>query len=212
MADQLDDWKDYQRLKTIDRGEDFAFLRELVSSPITGMSEYPGHRDSGYFSRRGSKASRKLEETPDLEGGEEHFSRRTSSKLVAELKEQEDADDGNGGYFSRQNSGLKFSTSAPSSEEAIGEEDDDTDDVEYNDRKVSESISYAELMSDIEFTFVAEGTPPSTGDDVESTPIASNAVGLTDPATDSPAGLTELQQLRKRQGQSAESGIEHSNG
>ena len=33
MADQLDDWKEYLRLKIIDRGNDFAVLRDC-QSPI----------------------------------------------------------------------------------------------------------------------------------------------------------------------------------
>ena len=32
MADQLDDWKEYLHLKNIDRGKDFALLREIVST------------------------------------------------------------------------------------------------------------------------------------------------------------------------------------
>ena len=56
MADQLDDWKDYLHLKNMDRGKDFAFLREVVSSPLIGLGkEAETTNDSGYFSRRGSK-------------------------------------------------------------------------------------------------------------------------------------------------------------
>lgn len=61
-SDQLDDWKDYQRLKLIDRGDDFAMLREILAQP-QGVGEGDaindgrhGSEDSGYFSRRSSKA------------------------------------------------------------------------------------------------------------------------------------------------------------
>ena len=64
-SDQLDDWKDYQRLKLIDRGDDFEMLREMFAgpSPATGGGDdvvtdrRHGSEDSGYFSRKGSKAT-----------------------------------------------------------------------------------------------------------------------------------------------------------
>ena len=61
-SDQLDDWKDYQRLKLIDGGDDFAMLREILASEATGDVESRddgrhGSEDSGYFSRKGSKAA-----------------------------------------------------------------------------------------------------------------------------------------------------------
>ena len=77
MADQLDDWKDYLHLKNIDRGKDFALLREIVSSPLIGLGKEAGTNDSGYFSRRGSKENTKS----DKEGEEEHPSRRSSFKF-----------------------------------------------------------------------------------------------------------------------------------
>ncbi|CAD6574376.1 MAG: hypothetical protein ASARMPREDX12_006570 [Alectoria sarmentosa] len=65
-SDQLDDWKDYQRLKLVDRGDDFAVLREILAQPQGAGEELDdgdgmnngrhGSEDSGYFSRRGSKA------------------------------------------------------------------------------------------------------------------------------------------------------------
>ena len=60
MSDQLDDWRDYQRLKHVDRGEDFALLREIIREPTVKMVEELGGEamerdDSGYFSRRESK-------------------------------------------------------------------------------------------------------------------------------------------------------------
>ena len=61
-SDQLDDWKDYQRLKLIDGGDDFAMLREILASEATGDTESRddgrhGSEDSGYFSRKSSKAA-----------------------------------------------------------------------------------------------------------------------------------------------------------
>lgn len=61
-SDQLDDWKDYQRLKIVDRGDDFAMLREILSrgeemGDGEGLNDgRHGSEDSGYFSRRSSKA------------------------------------------------------------------------------------------------------------------------------------------------------------
>ena len=64
-SDQLDDWRDYQRLKLIDRGDDFAMLREMLAQPQDdegGSDAYSikdgrhGSEDSGYYSRRASKA------------------------------------------------------------------------------------------------------------------------------------------------------------
>lgn len=61
-SDQLDDWKDYQRLRLIDRGDDFEMLREILAHPQRagegdGISDgRHGSEDSGYFSRRSSKA------------------------------------------------------------------------------------------------------------------------------------------------------------
>lgn len=68
-SDQLDDWRDYQRLKLIDRGDDFAMLHEMLAQPVETPDEVggggaynlkdgrQGSEDSGYFSRRGSKAT-----------------------------------------------------------------------------------------------------------------------------------------------------------
>lgn len=66
-SDQLDDWRDYQRLKLIDRGDDFAMLHEILAQPVGTPDEVgeaydrkdgrQGSEDSGYFSRRGSKAT-----------------------------------------------------------------------------------------------------------------------------------------------------------
>ena len=65
-SDQLDDWKDYQRLKLIDDGDDFAMLHEILAQGEMVEEEMGdgysmknrrhGSEDSGYFSRRGSKA------------------------------------------------------------------------------------------------------------------------------------------------------------
>lgn len=104
MADQLDDWKDYLRLKIMDRGKDFAFLREIVSSPITDLGEAAGVRDGGYFSRRGSKTN------TDGDEDDGYYSRRgskfklseTATPTVPEVDEVEN--EGDPGYFSRQNS------------------------------------------------------------------------------------------------------------
>ena len=65
MSDQLDDWRDYQRLKNVDRGDDFAVLRELLREPTADMnqeisSEDMEKHDSGYFSRRPSKYSSRI--------------------------------------------------------------------------------------------------------------------------------------------------------
>lgn len=73
MSDQLDDWRDYQRLKTIDRGEDFAVLRDILKGPndlSTGEDiggEDMERGDSGYFSRRSSKISTRANSIPDVE-------------------------------------------------------------------------------------------------------------------------------------------------
>ena len=113
MADQLDDWKDYLRLKNMDRGKDFAFLREIVSSPITDTGEAAGVKDGGYFSRRGSKTNTDGASTPNKQGDSEddgYFSRRGSRFKLSEtatptIKEVEEAEiEGDPGYFSRQGS------------------------------------------------------------------------------------------------------------
>ena len=47
-SDQLDDWKDYQRLKLIDQGDDFAMLREMLEHPRDadeGMSDSHSVKD-----------------------------------------------------------------------------------------------------------------------------------------------------------------------
>lgn len=70
MSDQLDDWRDYQRLKNVDHGEDFAMLREILRGPHADskaeiFDDYEGGEDmkrgdSGYFSRRSSKMSSRV--------------------------------------------------------------------------------------------------------------------------------------------------------
>ncbi len=185
MADQLDDWKDYLRLKIIDRGKDFAFLRDIVSSPITYLGEEAGMRDSGYFSRRGSKANTSWAETPDKEG-EEYFSRRTSFKFSAggekyvtkglEYGEEGD-DDEDDGYSSRRGSRFKPSVAAtPALKEAADEADyrnkgEDQEDPGYFSRQnsiVSGNMEWflergSPTDSDVFFSPMAEGTPCSTG-------------------------------------------------
>ena len=114
MADQLDDWKEYLRLKIMDRGKDFAFLREIVSSPITDLGEAAGVRDGGYFSRRGSNTNTDGAETPTKQGVDEddgYFSRRGSrfklSETATPTVKEEDVEaekEGDPGYFSRQGS------------------------------------------------------------------------------------------------------------
>lgn len=73
MSDQLDDWRDYQRLKNVDRGEDFAILREILRGPHAAsnteiLDDDEGgedmKRDSGYFSRRSSKMSSRVNSMP----------------------------------------------------------------------------------------------------------------------------------------------------
>lgn len=73
MSDQLDDWRDYQRLKNVDRGEDFAVLREILRGPHADwktelLKDDEGEdvitRDSGYFSRRSSKMSSRVNSIP----------------------------------------------------------------------------------------------------------------------------------------------------
>ena len=124
MADQLDDWKDYLRLKIMDRGKDFAFLREIVSSPITELGESAGVRDGGYFSRRGSskintegtETREKRVEHEEEDDDDGYFSRRGSRFKLSEtatpiVKEEVEAEnEGDPGYFSRQGS-IETSTS-----------------------------------------------------------------------------------------------------
>ena len=59
MSDQLDDWRDYQRSKNMDRGDDFAMLRQLAETPMEdpAFGDPRDRQDSGYFSRRSSKAT-----------------------------------------------------------------------------------------------------------------------------------------------------------
>lgn len=108
-SDQLDDWRDYQRLKLVDRGDDFAMLHEILAQPVGTPEEVGGEaydrndgrhgsEDSGYFSRRGSKATTasagkrdsvltEMEEiAEDYEGAEE------ADDEGADLEEPEDAD------------------------------------------------------------------------------------------------------------------------
>ena len=195
MADQLDDWKDYLRLKMIDRGKDFALLREIVTSPLTNLGEEGGMRDIGYFSRRGSKANTKWAETLDKEG-EEDFSRRTSFKFSAsdekyvtkaleyEEKGDEDEDDG---YFSRRGSRIKPSVAAtPAIQEVADEADngnkgEDEEDPGYFSRQNStvsgniESLPVLERGSRSDSYIqpfpMAEGAPCSTdGEPTSTTP------------------------------------------
>ena len=120
MADQLDDWKDYLRLKIIDRGKDFAFLREIVSTPITELREAAGGaRDGGYFSRRGSMSTNtdgaeardvRAEDDDDDDDDRYFRSRRGSRFKLSEtatptvIEEPEAENEGDPGYFSRQGS------------------------------------------------------------------------------------------------------------
>ena len=188
MADQLDDWKDYLRLKIVDRGNDFALLREIVSSPITDLGEEAGTRDTGYFSRMGSKATTQWTKTPD-EKGEEEISRRTSIKFIGgrdkyDMKgleyEQEDDEDVDDGYFSRRSSKVKSSVAAtPALQEVTegaesGNKGDDEEDPGYFSRQNSavsgdiESLPVLERAgpssSVVQLSPVAEG-PPCTIDD-----------------------------------------------
>ena len=187
MADQLDDWKDYLRLKIIDRGKDFAFLREIVSSPITGLGEEAGMRDGGYFSRRGSKAYTKGAETPDKEG-EEGFSRRTSFRFSARGEkyitqgweyEEGDDEDGDDGYFSRRGSSIKPSVAAtPAIKEEADEADngnkgEDEEDPGYFSRQNSTVSGIIESLSVLE-----RGS--SSDPDVLFTPVAEEALCSTD--------------------------------
>lgn len=192
MADQLDDWKEYLRLKIIDRGNDFAVLREIVSSPLTGLGEEAGMKDTGYFSGRGSKANTKWAETPD-EKGEEDISRRTSIKFIGgrdkyDMKgleyEQEGDEDGDDGYFSRRGSKVKSSVAAtPALQEVAegaerGKKGDDEEDPGYFSRQNSavsgdiESLPALERVgpsnSVVQLSPVAEGTPCTIDD--ETTP------------------------------------------
>ena len=193
MADQLDDWKEYLRLKIIDRGNDFAVLREIVSSPITGLSEEASMRNTGYFSGRGSKANTQLTETPD-EKGEEDISRRTSIKFIGgrdkyEMKgleyEQEGDEDGDDGYFSRRGSKVKSSVAAtPALQEGAegaerGKKGDDEEDPGYFSRQNSavsgdvESLPVLERVgpsnSVVQLSPVAEGTPFAIDDEITPT-------------------------------------------
>lgn len=69
MSDQLDDWRDYQRSKNVDRGEDFAMLHEILREPTLDVNKETGDEDmermdSGYFSRRSSKLSSRVNSIP----------------------------------------------------------------------------------------------------------------------------------------------------
>ena len=99
-SDQLDDWKDYQRLKLIDGGDDFAMLREILASEATGDIESRddrrhGSEDSGYFSRNGSTAA------SAGDGRRESFLRKELEDLIGlentkkknDDEEAEEADD-----------------------------------------------------------------------------------------------------------------------
>lgn len=68
----LDDWRDYQHFRNIDRGEDFAILRDILRDDLHAQDEKHGKTarhesyDSGYFSHRASLLSGHTEmETPD---------------------------------------------------------------------------------------------------------------------------------------------------
>ena len=99
-SDQLDDWKDYQRFKLIDGGDDFAMLREILASEVTGDMESRddgrhGSEDSGYFSRKSSKAA------SAADGRRESFLRKELEDLIGvestkgknDDEEAEEADD-----------------------------------------------------------------------------------------------------------------------
>jgi len=75
MSDQLDDWRDYQRLKNVDRGEDFAVLREILRGPHedskaeileddNDSGEDLNMGDRGYLSRRSPKMSSRVNSMP----------------------------------------------------------------------------------------------------------------------------------------------------
>lgn len=96
MADQLDDWRDYQRLKNVDRGEDFDVLRDILGgtpldSKPESLDEYVGGEgmqrgDSGYFSRRSSRMPSRVNSMPldFLEGTPHDSTPELDFKLVAE--------------------------------------------------------------------------------------------------------------------------------
>ena len=115
FSDQLDDWKDYQRLKIVDRGEDFAMLREIIGSQRAekeGEEMRPGNkrdllmeideeeaearRDDGYFSRRSSKVSertsRKTDSTTSLQGSTGEGNATGLEALIEQVYEKLEAE------------------------------------------------------------------------------------------------------------------------
>jgi len=101
MSDQLDDWRDYQRLKHLDRGEDFALLREILRDPtpetnnhdLNGEGDRERH-DSGYFSRRNSKLSSRVNSISEaaVEDEDEMGEQRgnsVSSSMLEDIAETE---------------------------------------------------------------------------------------------------------------------------
>ena len=132
-------------------------------------------RDSGYFSRMGSKTNTTWTEMPDKEG-EEYFSRRTSFKsgaggekyVTKGLEYGEDGnDDKDDGYFSRRGSRKEVAEEADN-----GNKGEDQEDPGYFSRQNSTVSGIMESLqvlgrgsptdSDVQFTLVAEGTPCST--------------------------------------------------
>ena len=187
MADQLDDWKDYLRLKMIDRGKDFVFLREIVSSPLTGLGEEAGMRDSGYFSRRESKANTKWVETADKEG-EEDFSRRTSFKFSGgrekhvtkglEYEEEGDGDEDDG-YFSRRGSRFKSIVAATPAVKEVADEADDGDKGEDEEDPGYFSRQDSTVSANMESLPILERGSPSNSD-VQPSPVAEGTPGTPD--------------------------------
>lgn len=125
-SDQLDDWKDYQRLKLVDRGEDFEMLRDMLAQrggageemgDGGGLNdERHGSVDSGYFSKRSSKAisiggggrrdsilidemgkTVKGEDDKEVdEGAEEADDEGAGLEDLEEIEEEEEENDGKG--------------------------------------------------------------------------------------------------------------------
>lgn len=183
MADQFDDWREYLRLKSIDRGKDFTFLREIVSSPLTGLGEEAGTKDNGYFSRRGSQADTKCVETANKEG-EKDNSRRASFKFTGgrdkydmrglEYKEEDDDVDEDAGYSSRRGSrGTRKSSVAatPTLKAVAEEEEEEEEDPGYFSRQNSTVSANIDSLPVLERVGPSDAVVKPTKDD-ELTPTA----------------------------------------